>query len=103
MGAVGPVNGPRTRRRAGLLRGVSGALTGGMIALVAGLVVAWVVALQQGSPGPGAVTLLVHALAAGAAVTAQVYADRTPGPRGALAAAGVIVAVGVVLTVEWLI
>jgi hypothetical protein len=104
MGAVGPVSGlPRTRRRAGLLRGVSGVLTGGMIALVAGLVVAWVVALQQGSPGPGAVTLLVHAVAAVAAVAAQVYADRTPGPRGTLGAVGVIVTIAVVLTVEWLV
>jgi hypothetical protein len=82
---------------------VSGVLAGGMVALVAGLLVAWVVALQAGSPGPGAVTLLVHAVAAVAAVGAQVYADRTPGTRGTLAAAGVIVTIGVVLTVEWLV
>ena len=61
------------------------------------------VALEQGSPGPGAVTLLVHSVAAVAAVAAQVYADRTPGPRGTLAAVGVIVTIAVVLTVEWLV
>jgi hypothetical protein len=33
----------------------------------------------------------------------QVYADRTPGPRGAVAALGVIVTVVAVLTVEWLV
>ena len=50
------------------------------------LVVAWVVALQEGSPGPGVATLLVHAVAAVVAVLAQVFADRTAGPWGALAA-----------------
>jgi hypothetical protein len=73
-----------------------------MVALVACLVVAWVMALQEGSPGPGAGTLLVHAATAVVAVVAQVFADRTPGPRGALAAWGVIVAVAVVLTLEWI-
>lgn len=97
---------PRSRHRArrlGALRGVSGVLAGGMVALVVGLVVAWVVALQEGSPGPGLATLLVHAVAAVLAVLAQAYADRTAGPWGASAAAGVIVAVAAVLTVEWLV
>ena len=96
----------RTRHRArrpGVLRGLSGVLAAGMVALVAGLVVAWAVALQEGSPGPGAATLLVHAVTAAAAVAAQVYADRTPGPRGAVVAVGVIVAVVAVLTLEWLV
>jgi hypothetical protein len=86
-----------------VLRGLSGVLAAGMVALVAGLVVAWVVALQEGSPGPGAGTLLVHAAAAAGAMVVQVYADRTPGPRGAVAALGVIVTVVAVLTVEWLV
>jgi uncharacterized membrane-anchored protein len=89
-------------RRVGPLRAVSGVLAAGMVALVGGLVVAYVVALQEGAPGPGAVTLLVHAVTAVLAVVAQVFADRTPGPRGAWTATGVIVAVGAVLTVEWL-
>ena len=45
----------------------------------------------------------MHAVAAVVAVLAQVFADRTPGPRGALVAAGVIVPVGAVLTAEWLV
>ena len=97
---------PRSRhrtRRPGLLRSVSGVLAAGMVALVVGLVVAYVVALREGSPGPGAATLLVHAATAVAAVVAQLVADRTPGPRGALVATGVIVLVGAVLTVEWLV
>jgi hypothetical protein len=32
-----------------------------------------------------------------------VYSDRTAGPWGALASAGVIVTVGAVLIVEWLV
>jgi len=96
----------RTRHRArrlGALRGLSGVLAAGMVALVAGLVVAWVVALQEGSPGPGVATLLVHAVVAVVAVLAQVFTDRTAGPWGALAAVGVIVTVVAVLTVEWLV
>lgn len=87
----------------GALRGLSGVLAAGMVALVAGLVVAWVVALKEGAPGPGTGTLLVHAAAAATAMVAQRYADRTPGPRGAVAALGVIVAVVAVLIVEWLV
>jgi len=90
-------------RRPGVLRSVSGVLAAGMVALVGGLLVAYVVALREGAPGPGAVTLLVHAVTAVLAVVAQVFADRTPGPRGAWTATGVIVAVGAVLTVEWLL
>jgi hypothetical protein len=107
VGATDPVSDPlRTRHRArrrGALRGLSGVLAAGVVALVVGLVVAWVVALQEGSPGPGAATLLVHAATAVVAVLAQVYADRTEGPWGALAAAGVVALVGAVLTVEWLV
>ncbi len=110
MGAAGPVSEPRGRGRArhrasrpGLLRGLSGVLAAGMVALVGALVVAWLVALREGSPGPGAAALLVHAVAAAAALVAQVYADRTPGPWGTAAAVGVLVTVGAVLTVEWLL
>ena len=109
MGAAEPVSepsAPRSRhrtRRPGLLRSVSGVLAAGMVALVGGLLVAYVVALREGAPGPGAATLLVHAVTAALAVVAQVFADRTPGPRGAWTATGVIVAVGAVLTVEWLL
>ena len=113
MGAADPVSeftsepsAERTRHRAprsGALRVLSGVLAAGMVALVGVLVVAWVIALQAGSPGPGAVTLLAHAVTAVVAVVAQVYADRTAGVRGALVAFGVVVAVAAVLTAEWLV
>src|SRR6185503_7683033 len=53
----------RARRR-GVLRSVSGVLAAGMVALVGGLLLAYVVALREGAPGPGAATLLVHAVTA---------------------------------------
>lgn len=93
----------RAPRRTRLLRGLSGVLAGGLVALTVALVVAWVVALLVGSPGPGAVVLAVHAVGAAAAVAIQRYADRAYGPRGALAALGVIVLVAAVLVYEWLV
>ena len=64
MGAAEPVSkftgeppARRSRHRArrqGALRSVSGVLAAGMVALVVGLVVAYVVALREGAPGPGA-------------------------------------------------
>ena len=86
------------------MRGLSGVLAAGMVALVVGLVVAWVVGAAGGLPGPGAATLARARRRGGrGGASAQVCADRTAGPRGALAAAGVIVTVGAVLTVEWLV
>jgi hypothetical protein len=109
VGAAEPVSEPSARRsrhrvrRLGALRSLSGVFAAGMVALVVGLVVAYVVAVREAAPGPGAATTLVHVAAAVVAVVAQVYADRTPGPRGALVATGVIVLVGAVLTLEWLL
>jgi hypothetical protein len=73
-----------------------------MVALVVALVVAWVVALQEGSPGPGAAVLAVHAVAAAFALALQMYADRTRGVRGLLAALATVVLVVAVLACEWL-
>ncbi len=112
MGSAGPLNHrpertQRTRHRArrggGFLRGLSGVLAGGLVVLVVVLVVAWVVAAREGSPGPGAAMLAGHVVAAAVAVAVQVYADRTPGPRGTLAALGVVVLIGMVLTSAWLV
>ena len=95
--------GQRAPRRGGFLRGLSGVLAGGMVALFAALVVAWVIALRAGAPGPGAVVLVVHACAAVIAVAVQRHADRTAGPRGVLAALVTIVVVAALLIYEWLL
>ena len=89
--------------RAGrLLRGFSGLLAGGLVVLLVALGVAWYVADQAGSLGPGAQTLVWHAVAAVAAVVAQRHADRHRDVGGVLAACAVIVITAVLLTVEWL-
>jgi hypothetical protein len=85
-----------------VLRGVTGVLAGGLVALLVALGVAWVVSDTADMPGPGTATLVWHAVAAVVAVPAQVYADRRPGPRGVLAAAVVLVAAAALLTFQWL-
>ena len=106
MGAAGPLRtrgGHRAERRGGFLRGLAGVLAGGMVVLVAALVVVWVVAVRAGSPGPGVGTVAGHAVAAAVAVVGQVYAARAAGPRGTLVALGVIVLIGGVLSAAWLV
>jgi hypothetical protein len=89
-------------RAGGLLRGLSGLLAGGLVALLLALGIAWYIADRAGTSGPGGQTLVWHAVAAVAAVLAQRDADRHRGMRGALAACTVIVITAVLLTVEWL-
>ena len=85
-----------------LLRGLSGLLAGGLVVLLVALGVAWYIADRVGSSGPGAQTLVWHAVAAVAAVLAQRHADRHGDVGGVLAACAVIVISAVLLTVEWL-
>lgn len=84
------------------LRGVSGVLAGGLVALLVALGVACYLASRTGTAGPTPALLGWHAAAAVAAVLAQRYADRHPGPAGALAAAGVAAITAAVLTFLWL-
>lgn len=101
MGSAGAVS-ARTGR-AGWLRGFSGLLAGGLAVLTVALFVAWFVADRTGSAGPGASTLVWHTVAAVTAVVAQVYADRRVGPRGAVAAVGVVAVTAAVLAAQWLV
>lgn len=101
MGAPGAVS--RTGRAGGFLRGLSGVLAGGTVVLVVALLVAGLVALRFGVPGPGAGVVVGHAVAATIAMVLQLYADRTAGVRGALAAVAAIVVVAAALAYEWLI
>ncbi|MCO1657514.1 hypothetical protein [Pseudonocardia humida] len=81
-----------------LLRGLTGVLAGGLVALLIALVIAWYV---SGTPGPGTGTLVWHALAAVVAVGAQVYADRHAGGRGAAAAVVVLATATALLVFQW--
>lgn len=90
------------RRRGGVLRGLSGVFTGGLVVLALVLVGAAVIGGRDGAPGPGALTLIMHVAAALAAVVVQVYADRHDSRRGMLAAVGVLGITAAVLAFEWL-
>jgi hypothetical protein len=83
-------------------RTISGLLAGGLVALALALVVAWFVADEVGSPGPGPGMMIWHGVAAVLAVLAQVQADRRRGLPGLLAMAAVLVLTTVVLAVQWL-
>jgi cobalamin biosynthesis protein CobD/CbiB len=85
-----------------VLRGFTGLLAGGLVALVLALGVAWVIADAQGAPGPGPVRMVGHLLAAVVAVAAQRYADRHRDGRGALAAFVVLAVTVAVLAVAWI-
>lgn len=84
------------------LRRISGVLAGGLVVLAVALGVAWVVATRTGSPGPAGSFLAWHAVAAVAALVAQLRADRAPDGRGAGPALAVVVISAVVLAALWL-
>lgn len=86
-----------------VLRGFSGVLAGGLVALAAALLVAGIVAQQRQMPGPGAVSIGGHVVAAVAAVVLQRRADRIPGSRAAGWALAVVALTAVVLAVQWLV
>jgi hypothetical protein len=94
---------PPESRVVRLLRGVSGVLAGGLVALAAALLVAGIAAQQRAVPGPGALAIGGHVLAAAVAVLVQRRADRTAGPAAAGAALGVAAITAVVLGVQWLV
>jgi uncharacterized membrane protein YpjA len=92
----------REHRGIRLLRGFSGVLTGGLVALAVALLVAGIVAQQRAVPGPGTVAIAGHGVAAVGAVLVQRRADRTTGLAAAAAAACVVALTLVVLGAQWL-
>ena len=91
-----------TRPRRSLLRGLSGLLVGGLVALALVLVAGWFYADHTGLPGPGPGMLIGHVVAAVAAVAAQVWVDRRRDPVGTLAAAALAAVVTGGLALAWL-
>jgi len=92
----------RRRARRSLLRALSGLLVGGLVALALVLAAGWVYADRSGLPRPGLGMLIGHAVAAVAAVVAQVWVDRRTDRVGTLAAAGLAAAIVGGLTLVWL-
>jgi hypothetical protein len=101
VGVFGTVTRSRTRRRS-LVRGLSGVLVGGLVALALVLLAGWFYAERAGLPGPGAGMLVGHLVAAAAAVVAQVWADRRTDRVGTLAALALSAALVGGLTLVWL-
>ena len=91
-----------TRPRRSLLRGLSGLLVGGLVALALLLVAGWFYADRTGLPGHGIGMLTGHLVAAVAAVAAQVWVDRRTDPVGTLAAASLAAVVVGGLALVWL-
>ena len=90
------------RARRSLLRGLSGLLVGGLVALALVLAAGWVYADRTGLPGPGLGMLIGHVVAAVVAVVAQVWVDRRTDRLGSLAAAGLAALIVGGLALVWL-
>ena len=71
-----------------LVRGLSGVLVGGLVALALVLLGGWFYADRAGLPGPGLGMIVGHGLAAVVAVVAQVRVDRRTDRAGTVTAAG---------------
>jgi hypothetical protein len=92
----------RPRARRSLLRGLSGVLVGGLVALALVLLAGWFYADRTGLPGPGHGMLVGHVIAAGTGVVAQLWVDRRLDRAGTLAAAALSGLVVGGLTLVWL-
>jgi len=99
VGVVGTMTRARSRS---VLRGLSGVLVGGLVALALVLLAGWFYADRTGLPGPGLGVIVGHGVAAVAAVVAQVWVDRRRDRTGTLAAAALAVLVVGGLTLTWL-
>ena len=83
------------------LRGLSGVLAGGLVALAVAVCAAQWLAGTSGRPGPGVAEVVKHVVAALAAVVLQVVADRLRGPLVALVSGSVLMIVAGVLWFSW--
>ncbi|MEU5693720.1 hypothetical protein [Actinosynnema sp. NPDC020468] len=84
-----------------LWRGLSGAVTAGLVLLALALIGVQVYAGTHDLPGPGIGVVIAHVVAAAAAVVAQVFADRTRGWAAAGLGLAVLVLAGVTLWIFW--
>ncbi|MQA15453.1 MAG: hypothetical protein GEV09_15160 [Pseudonocardiaceae bacterium] len=91
----------RPGRALRLLRGLSGALTAGLVAVALALGAAEWLSGPDTVPGPGAGMVIGHGVSAAAAVVLQWVADRSRGGRAFLATVAVLAVVGVVLWTWW--
>ncbi|OZC59183.1 hypothetical protein CH306_15235 [Rhodococcus sp. 15-725-2-2b] len=83
------------------LRGLSGIVTGGLVVLALGVAVTQYLGHSRGFPGPGALSVAAHIVAAIVAVVAQRITDHRRGFSAVLGALVVFVAAGLVLWTQW--
>lgn len=83
------------------LRGLSGIVTGGLVVLALGVAVTQYLGHSRGFPGPGALSVAAHIVAAIVAVIAQRITDHRRGLSAVLGALVVLVAAGLVLWTQW--
>ncbi len=84
-----------------MLRGLSGAVTAGLVVLAAVVVGAQYLGTQREFPGPGAVSVTVHIVVAVVAVVLQHFADHRHRATSVLASLLVFVAAGLLLWTQW--
>jgi predicted lipid-binding transport protein (Tim44 family) len=83
-------------------RGFTGSLAAGLTVLAIGVLAVAVIDLNTGAPGPGAVLLIGHPVAAVLALLAQRVADRRNGASAAGAGVAVVLFTVSALTLFWL-
>lgn len=84
-----------------LVRGISGAVTAGVVLLALVAVGAAVCGQRRGFPGPGGESVAWHIGIAVLVVGAQCFSDRHRGPQAFTASVGVLVATGFLLNTQW--
>jgi hypothetical protein len=83
------------------LRGLSGVLAGGLVALAVAVCAAQWLAGTSGRPGPGTATVAWHVSAALVTVALQLAADRLRGQVAVLASGSVLMIAAGVLWFGW--
>ncbi|MGW0041364.1 hypothetical protein [Rhodococcus sp. NPDC003348] len=98
-----PPRGPRRRSApARALQALSGAVTAGVVLLAAVVIVTAYLGSRRGFPGPGAVSVAAHVVAAVVVVVAQRFADHRRGPVAIAGSVAVfLVTIGLLWTQWW--
>ncbi|MFE9578252.1 hypothetical protein ACFYO1_17825 [Nocardia sp. NPDC006044] len=84
-----------------LLRGFSGIVAAGTVALALVVIGTAVIAARREFPGPGAESVAWHVLSAVIAVAAQIYSDKRRGFAAFSGSAVVFIAAGLLLWTQW--
>ncbi|UMP01777.1 hypothetical protein [Amycolatopsis sp. EV170708-02-1] len=96
-----PANEPETPGSGRFWRGLTGSLAAGMVVLAVCVLAIAGICLLTGAPGPGALMLIGHPVAAVAALLAQRVADTRNGRVAGFAGLGVVVSVTAALSLFW--